>query len=87
MLHTATLVLSLFAIVVTPIPYKEYDNDFVDPSYILDKEFNPSTVAAQQSIIEWADFLASQGPWCENSSRYLTRILYEKISIDSIHIL
>jgi hypothetical protein len=87
MLHTATLVLSLFAIVVTPIPYKEYDNDFVDPSYILDKKFNPSTAAAQQSIIEWADFLASQGPWCEHSSQYLMRIQYEKRRIDCIHIL
>ncbi|KAF7978761.1 hypothetical protein HWV62_25685 [Athelia sp. TMB] len=44
--------------------YTDYDNDFLsDPSYILSKDFNVSTAAAQQSIIEWADFLAAQGPW------------------------
>jgi nitrogen fixation protein FixH len=45
--------------------YKDYDNDFLDPSYILAKNFNTSTAASQQSIIQWADFLAAQGPWCE----------------------
>lgn len=28
-------------------------NDFVDPSYILDKNFDSSTAGTQQSIIEW----------------------------------
>jgi len=43
--------------------YKDYDNDFLDPSYILAKNWNASTAASQQSIIQWADFLAAQGPW------------------------
>lgn len=44
--------------------YTDYDNDFLsDPSYILSNNFNVSTAASRQSIIEWADFLAAQGPW------------------------
>ncbi|KZP15851.1 chondroitin AC/alginate lyase [Athelia psychrophila] len=43
--------------------YKDYDNDFLDPAYVLGKNFNSSTAAAQQSIVQWADFLAAQGPW------------------------
>jgi hypothetical protein len=64
MFPLTTLILSL-ALSVSGIPYVDYDNDFLDPSYILAKNFNPSTAAAQQSIVEWADFLAAQGPWCE----------------------
>jgi len=67
MFRLLTLVFSVLAI--TPsiyaqqFPYKDYDNDFLDPSYILAKDFNSSTAAAQQSVVEWADFLAAQGPW------------------------
>ncbi|KAF7982783.1 hypothetical protein HWV62_25687 [Athelia sp. TMB] len=45
------------------INYKDYDNDFLDPAYVLGKDFNSSTAAAQQTIVQWADFLAAQGPW------------------------
>jgi hypothetical protein len=41
-----------------------YYNDFIEPSYILGKDWNKTTVVAQQSIIQWADWLAAQGPWC-----------------------
>jgi hypothetical protein len=40
-----------------------YDNDFIDPSYILAKNFSKSTAGAKQTIIEWADYLNTQGPW------------------------
>jgi hypothetical protein len=46
--------------------YTDYDNDFVNPSYILAGHFNASTANAQKSIIDWADWLAAQGPWCEH---------------------
>jgi len=67
MFQIITLVLSVlaFAPSIYAIDYKDYDNDLLDPSYILSKKFNPSTAASQQSVIEWADFLAAQGPWCE----------------------
>lgn len=58
---------SLLLAVVAPVlatTYLDYDNDFVDPSYILGKDFASTTAEAQQSIVEWADFLAVQGPWC-----------------------
>jgi hypothetical protein len=59
------LVLAVTPVVVT-IGYTDYDNDFLDPAYILSGDFNISTAGAQQSIIEWADMLAAQGPWCEH---------------------
>jgi hypothetical protein len=63
-----TTLLSVLAIAPTTYAYysyEDYDNDFLDPSYILAKNFSPSTAAAQQTIIQWADYLAAQGPWCE----------------------
>ncbi|KZP15847.1 chondroitin AC/alginate lyase [Athelia psychrophila] len=54
----------IFAIVpVLAVSYADYDNDFVDPSYILSKDFASTTAEAQQSIVQWADRLGSQGPW------------------------
>jgi hypothetical protein len=37
-----------------------YDNDFIEPSYILGKNWNATTVVAQESIVQWADWLAAQ---------------------------
>lgn len=45
-----------------------YDNDWVDPDYILAGGFTNNTGAAQQTIIAWAEELASQGPWCTFNS-------------------
>ena len=69
MLGNIALVLSALTLAPAALAfdYKDYDNDFLDPSYILNKNFNVSTAAAQQSIIEWADVLAEQGPWCKSS--------------------
>ena len=44
--------------------FSPYDNDFIEPSYILGKHWNTTTVVAQESIVQWADWLAAQGPWC-----------------------
>lgn len=68
MVRLTTLFLAAFAFVpaaLADLGYKDYDNDFLDPSYILAKNFNQSTAAAQQTVVQWADFLATQGPWCE----------------------
>ena len=46
--------------------FSPYDNDFVEPSYILGKNWNATTVFAQESIVQWADWLAAQGPWCSS---------------------
>ncbi|KZP15849.1 chondroitin AC/alginate lyase [Athelia psychrophila] len=40
-----------------------YDNEFLDPSYIIVKKFPSSTLGAQQTIVEWANVLAAKGPW------------------------
>jgi hypothetical protein len=66
------IVLSLFAVRsladdtnpdegFSPSPY---DNDFIEPSYVLGKNWNATTVVAQESIVQWADWLAAQAPWC-----------------------
>lgn len=41
-----------------------YANDFVDPNYVIAGNFTNNTEAAQQTIVTWANELASQGPWC-----------------------
>jgi len=62
-----TLLSSALAILPTvfsgPAYTIPYDNDFIDPSYILSKNYSKSTGGAQQTIIEWADYLNLQGPW------------------------
>ena len=44
--------------------FSPYDNDFIEPSYVLGKNWNATTIVAQESIVQWADWLASQAPWC-----------------------
>ncbi len=46
------------------VGFSPYDNVFIKPSYVLGKKWNASTVVAQQAIVQWADWLATQGPWC-----------------------
>jgi hypothetical protein len=61
------VVLALFTICSSAdlnVAYISYYNDFIEPSYILGKNWSRTTVVAQQSIIQWADWLAAQGPWC-----------------------
>jgi hypothetical protein len=67
MVFLGAIVLSLLAIPSLAglnVEYASYDNDFIEPSYILGKKWNETTVVAQESIVQWADWLAAQGPWC-----------------------
>ena len=67
MFGLTTLSISVLAIApaILAFEYEDYDSDFLNPSYILAKNFPTSTAAAQQPVVEWADYLAAQGPWCE----------------------
>jgi hypothetical protein len=61
------IVLSLLAVCSLAdfnLTFTSYYNDFIEPSYILGKNWSTTTVVAQRSIIQWADWLAAQGPWC-----------------------
>ncbi|KAF8521779.1 chondroitin AC/alginate lyase [Hysterangium stoloniferum] len=40
-----------------------YDNDFVDPSFIVSGAFVNTTWEAQQTIAQWATELSTSGPW------------------------
>lgn len=40
-----------------------YANDFVDPDFIVKGNFGNNTLAAQNTIIEWAKETAAGGPW------------------------
>ena len=76
MVFLSAIVLSLLAVPSLAdlnVGFASYDNDFIEPSYILGKKWNDSTVVAQESIVQWADWLAAQGPWCTfMSNSYLT---------------
>jgi hypothetical protein len=69
------IVLSLFAVrsLADNDPdegFSPYDNDFIEPNYILGKHWNATTVVAQESIVQWADWLAAQAPWCTYTRFY-----------------
>ncbi|KAH9046601.1 chondroitin AC/alginate lyase [Lactarius hengduanensis] len=51
------------------VGFSPYDNDFIEPSYILGKNWNTTTVVAQEAIVQWADSLAAQGPWSVTTSK------------------
>ncbi|KAH8982367.1 chondroitin AC/alginate lyase [Lactarius hatsudake] len=51
------------------VGFSPYDNDFIEPSYILGKNWNTTTVVAQEAIVQWADSLAAQGPWSITTSK------------------
>jgi hypothetical protein len=40
-----------------------YANVFVDPDFIVARQFPNNTLAAQQTIVSWAQELAAEGPW------------------------
>ncbi|KAH9955397.1 chondroitin AC/alginate lyase [Russula dissimulans] len=67
-----TVVLSLFAVrslADLNVGFTSYDNDFIEPSYVLNKHWNATTVVSQESIVQWADWLALQGPWSVTTSK------------------
>ena len=41
-----------------------YSNLWIDPDYIIARNFPIRTGAAQNTIQQWATILAAQGPWC-----------------------
>ncbi|KIK96751.1 hypothetical protein PAXRUDRAFT_825612 [Paxillus rubicundulus Ve08.2h10] len=43
--------------------FSSYANDFVNPNYLLARNYPDNTGGAQFSILKWADLLASEGPW------------------------
>lgn len=66
MFRFTTLALSVVALapaVLGQIGVTSYANDFVNPDYVLAKNFNTDTAGAQQTIVQWANTLAAQGPW------------------------
>lgn len=44
-------------------PFFDYDTFFVDPNYIVNREYPNTTWEAQQSIAQWAQDLVQYGPW------------------------
>ncbi|KAI0782105.1 chondroitin AC/alginate lyase [Abortiporus biennis] len=59
------LLLAGFCLHLAPAVHSfySYDNDFIDPQYILSKNWSTSTLQAQQTIIEWANEVSNMGPW------------------------
>ncbi|KDR76943.1 hypothetical protein GALMADRAFT_119999 [Galerina marginata CBS 339.88] len=54
---------TVFSIFSTAVAQTAYANDFVDPDYILAKNFSAQTGRAQATVVSWAKELASSGPW------------------------
>ncbi|RDX42880.1 chondroitin AC/alginate lyase [Lentinus brumalis] len=52
------------------ITVTSYANDFVDPKYVLAKDFTNFTIEAQDTIVAWAEELAAQGPWSVMNKTY-----------------
>ncbi len=61
---TAASLLHLHIGPARAITVTSYANDFVDPKYVLAKDFTNFTIEAQDTIVAWAEELAAQGPWC-----------------------
>ena len=79
------IVLSLLAIPTLAdlnVPFTSYDNDFIEPSYILGKNWNAKTIVAQESIVQWADWLAAQGPWC----KFITITLHYNLTLSVLQL-
>ena len=46
--------------------FTSYANDFFDPSIVVQQSAtNSMRVLAQETIIQWAEDISAQGPWCE----------------------
>ncbi|KAF8237583.1 chondroitin AC/alginate lyase [Tricholoma matsutake] len=53
----------LFGGIIVHATAASYANVFVDPDFIVARQFANNTLAAQQTIVTWAQELAGQGPW------------------------
>ncbi|KAF4613020.1 hypothetical protein D9613_010913 [Agrocybe pediades] len=63
MRFTLLKIATLSSFISTAVSQTAYANDFVDPDYILAKNFAPSTYQAQLTAVKWARTLAAKGPW------------------------
>lgn len=45
--------------------FEDYDNGFVNVTYMAAKNFPNTTLIAQNTIMTWADQFAELGPWSE----------------------
>ncbi len=63
--------MSLLALSAPVLSFTSYANEFVDPDLILAKAFPNTTVEAQKTILEWAEELAAEGPWCTSHVFFL----------------
>ncbi|KAA1474643.1 chondroitin AC/alginate lyase [Dentipellis sp. KUC8613] len=62
-LATLSALAGLLPAAVHSFGFTSYDNTFIDPQWVLAKNFSDSTKPAQQTIIQWADQLNQEGPW------------------------
>ena len=62
-LARGALLLILGALPTVVHSLTSYANDFVDPDYIIRKQFPTNTVIAQKTIVQWANQYATLGPW------------------------
>ena len=62
-LACGALLLVLGALPTAVHSLTSYANDFVDPDYVVGKQFPANTVVAQRTIVQWADEYATLGPW------------------------
>jgi hypothetical protein len=53
-----------------------YDNDFVSPDLILGQQFDSRFAGAQETVVQWAEELAAQGPWCKTQRFSLICLSY-----------
>ncbi|KAI0342361.1 chondroitin AC/alginate lyase [Trametopsis cervina] len=48
-----------------------YADLFVDPTYVLSKNYSENTIFSQQTILQWAEQSTDGGPWSVTTKQYL----------------
>ncbi|KAJ3524052.1 hypothetical protein NM688_g8630 [Phlebia brevispora] len=62
---------TVFSLVPFGRAYVNYANDFVNPTYVLSKNFDNTTIPAQETILAWADQADIGSPWSVTNKSYL----------------
>ena len=68
--RTPTLFLlagTIIGLVPTVHSLTNYANDFVNPNYVLSKNFSTTTLPARDTIIQWANASIAGGPWSKSA--------------------
>ncbi|KAI0696536.1 chondroitin AC/alginate lyase [Cytidiella melzeri] len=67
---TSTL---LFLATILPAVHSfvNYANDFLNPDYVLAKNYSQTTIPAQNTIRQWAESSSAGGPWSVTTKPYL----------------